>query len=413
MSAVHAAYREGVERLLAAKPGPERAFRRAIDADPEFALAHAGLARALFLAARIPEARAAATRARELTPKLPSRECTVAEIVLLTVEGASAKAYALAREHLQQYPRDAMALAPCTGVFGLIGFSGREGREQELRQLMEELAPHYGEEPWFLVQLAFSRVETGDTEIARRTIERAMELDPESAHGAHVKAHVHYEANEKARGLEFLQDWIRSYAKEGLLHCHINWHIALWQLELGNYAAARRTYLQGVHPGAAWGPPINVLTDAAAFLWRAELAGHEREGDLWREVSAYGSKNFPAAGLAFADVHRALAYAVTADQSALDNMLHELHDREEAGKLLAGPIVPHLAEAFDAFARKDYAKAVALIAPQTDVPNTYAEWELFVPPSRRTRSPIAFIASVFVGSIARHVTLSAVSPLLR
>jgi hypothetical protein len=357
------AYLEGVALLLAAKPGPERAFQRAIEADPEFALAHAGLARALFVAARIPEAKAAAARARELAPKLSERERAVAEVVLLTIEGASAKAYALARDHLKQYPRDAMVLAPCTGVFGLIGFSGRKGREQELRELMEGLAPHYGEEPWFLVQLAFSQVETADTEIARKTIERAMALDPKSAHGAHVKAHVHYEAGEKEQGLKFLQQWLPGYAKEGLLHCHLNWHIALWQLELGDYSAAKRTYLNGVHPGAAWGPPINVLTDAAAFLWRAELAGQQRERGLWQEVSAYGSKSFPAAGLAFADVHRALAYAATGDELALETLLDELKDRAAAGKLLAGPIVPHLANAFDAFARKDFQKAVALIEP--------------------------------------------------
>lgn len=363
MSAAHDAYRQGVDRLLGAKPAPERAFQQAIDADPAFALAYAGLARALFVAARVAEAKAAAAKARERMPGLPEAERTSAEIVLLTTEGASAKAYALAREHLKRYPSDAMVLAPCTGVFGLIGFSGRKGRELELRQLMDELAPHYGEEPWFLVQLAFSQVETGDTEAARRTIERAMALDPRSAHGAHVKAHVHYEAGEKAQGLKFLRQWIPGYAKEGLLHCHINWHIALWQMELGDAASAMKTYLQGVHPGAAWGPPINVLTDAASFLWRAELAGNPRNAELWHEVKRYGDKCFPAAGLAFADVHRALAYAATADEPALETLLGELRTRADAGKLFAGPIVPHLAEAFDAFARKDYAKAIALIEP--------------------------------------------------
>ena len=363
MSAAHDAYLEGVGLLLAAKPGPERAFQRAIDSDPEFALAHAGLARALFVAARIPEAKAAAAKARELMSKLPERERTNADVVLLTVEGASAKAYALAREHLGKYPTDAMVLAPCTGVFGLIGFSGRKGREQELRQLMDELAPHYGEEPWFLVQLAFAQVETGDTEIARETIERAMQLDPDSAHGAHVKAHVHYEAGEKEQGLGFLQRWLPGYAKEGLLHCHINWHIALWQLELGDADAAFKSYLQGVHPGGAWGPPINVFTDAVAFLWRTQLTGRTREPELWHEVQRYGDRSFPAAGLAFADVHRALAYAATGDEVALETMLGELHDREQAGKLLAGSIVPHLAGAFDAFARQDYTKALSLIEP--------------------------------------------------
>ncbi|HEX5092600.1 MAG TPA: tetratricopeptide repeat protein, partial [Burkholderiales bacterium] len=58
------AYREGVDRLLTAKPLPEEAFARALAADPDFALAHAALARAQFLVARIPEAKAAAAKAR-------------------------------------------------------------------------------------------------------------------------------------------------------------------------------------------------------------------------------------------------------------------------------------------------------------------------------------------------------------
>jgi tetratricopeptide (TPR) repeat protein len=357
------AYLEGEARLLAAKPFAEKSFELAIAADPDFALAHAGEARALFLAARIPEAKAAALMARELAKNLPPRERNNVEVVALAIEGGAAKAYQLAREHLKQYPTDAMVLAPCTGVFGLIGFSGRKGREQELRDLMEKLAPHWGEAPFFLTQLAFARVETGDTEGARKAIERAMQLDPGSAHGAHVKAHVHYEAGETEQGLKFLQKWLPDYPREGLLHCHISWHIALWQMELGDHAAAMKTYLKGVHPGGAWGPPINVLTDAAAFLWRSELAGCPREAERWFEVKQYGDKNFPAAGLAFADVHKALAYAATGDEIALETMLGELRDRQEAGKLLAGPIVPALAEAFDAFARKDYAKAIALIEP--------------------------------------------------
>lgn len=357
------AYALGVDQLLGAKPGPEKAFQNAVAADPRFALAHAGEARALFMAARIPEAKAAALMARELAKDLPQREKNNVDVVLLTIEGGAAKAYKLACEHLKQYPRDAMVLAPCTGVFGLIGFSGRKGREQELRDLMEGLAPHWGEDPFFLTQLAFAQVETGDIDKGRKNIERAMALDPQSAHGAHVKAHVHYEAGEKEEGLKYLQQWIRGYAKEGLLHCHINWHIALWQMELGDHERAMRTYLEGVHPGGAWGPPINVLTDAAAFLWRAELAGAPHAAERWHEVKKYGDRNFPAAGLAFADVHKALAYAATGDELALETLLGELRDREEAGKLLAGPIVPHLAEAFDAFAKKDFHRAIALIEP--------------------------------------------------
>ena len=357
------AYLEGAALLLAAKPSPEQSFRRAVAEDPRFALAHAGEARALFMLAKIPEAKAAASMARELAKDLPERERNNAEVVVLTIEGGAAKAYALAREHLKQYPRDAMVLAPCCGVFGLIGFSGRKGRELEMCQLLEELAPHWDADAFFLTQLAFARVETGDIEPARRAIERAMELDPKSGHGAHVMAHVLYEAGEHEAGLKFMRGWLPGYAREGLMHCHLSWHMALWQMELGDHEAAMRTYLKGVHPGGSWGPPINVLTDAAAFLWRAELAGRPRDAELWHEVKEYGTKNFPAAGVAFADVHKALAYAATGDELALETLLGQLRERASAGKLLAGPIVPALAEAFDAFARKDYAKAIALIEP--------------------------------------------------
>jgi tetratricopeptide (TPR) repeat protein len=357
------AYGEGVDLLLGAKPSPEQAFQRAIAADPQFALAHAGEARALFLIAKVPEAKAAALKARELAKNLPNRERNNIEVVLLTIEGGAAKAYALAREHLKLYPRDAMVLAPCTGVFGLIGFSGRKGREQEMLHLMEELAPQWGEDAWFLSQLAFARVESGDTKGARKLIERSLELDPRSAHGAHVMTHVHYESGEKVAGLKFLQKWLPDYAREGLLHCHLNWHVALWQLELGDHEAAMRTYLKAVHPGASWGPSINTISDAASFLWRAELAGRLRDHGRWREVSEYGTKNFPSAGLAFADVHRALAYAATGDAPALETLLGQLREREKAGKLLAGPIVPALAEGFGSFARKDYRKALALLEP--------------------------------------------------
>src|SRR3974377_748340 len=46
-------------------------------------------------------------------------------------------------------PRDAMALAPSTGVFGLIGFSGKAGREGDQLALLEPLATHYCNDWWF------------------------------------------------------------------------------------------------------------------------------------------------------------------------------------------------------------------------------------------------------------------------
>ena len=51
--------------------------------------------------------------------------------------------------HLDEFPRDAMVLAPATGVFGLYGFSGRLERERELLALMDRLAANYVDDGGF------------------------------------------------------------------------------------------------------------------------------------------------------------------------------------------------------------------------------------------------------------------------
>ena len=81
-------------------------------------------------------------------------------------------------------------------------------------------------------------------------------------------------APEVLSGLKFLRDWWGAYAKKGQMHCHLSWHLALWELELGNTQARGKSI---VHPGASRGPPLNALSDCASFLFRAELAGELRD----------------------------------------------------------------------------------------------------------------------------------------
>src|SRR4051812_4888120 len=187
------AYVEGVDLFLSANFGSEAAFRRAIAADPEFALAHAALGRTLQLYAKPDESKAAVARARELAVTLPRRERQNVEMLASLVDGKGPVPFAFALEHLKEFPRDVMVLAPCTGVFGLIGFSGRKGREQEQVAQMDALASAYGEDWWYLCSHAFALSEVGRIPEARKLIDRSLTLYPRNAHGVHVYAHVLYE----------------------------------------------------------------------------------------------------------------------------------------------------------------------------------------------------------------------------
>src|SRR5215510_1893463 len=350
------AYVTAVDLLLSANAGAEEAFERAIAVDPGLALAHAGLARALQIKAQPQAAKAAIARGLELAPGLSARERGQLEAFDLLIQGKAAEALAAARQHLDDYPRDAMVLAPCTSVFGLIGFSGRAGREQELLALMDSLATAYGEEDWwFLCMHAFAQVECGQIAAALAKIERSLARHPRNAHAAHIRAHVYYESGEREPGLAYLRDWWRTYPKESQLHCHLAWHIALWELELGRAGAAWDIFHAHLRPGGSWGPPINTLTDSASFLFRAELLGEERKSELWRELSAYAAQTFPSPGVTFADVHGALAHALAGDSDQLQRL-----EAEARGP--AADMVRCLARAFGALTSGAWADAAASLA---------------------------------------------------
>jgi hypothetical protein len=362
-SAARDAYVEGVDLLFSANFGPVEAFDRALAADANFALAHAGRARALQLRGEMGPAREAMAAAKAAGQGVSEREVGHLGFYDLVIAGQGAAAVAAAKAHLASFPRDAMVLSPCTSVFGLIGFSGRAGREREQVELLEGLAAHYSGDWWFDSQHAFALDEVGQRGRARDLIERAMAQSPRNAHGAHIRAHVCYEDGEQAKSRDYLRQWMPAYEKGAQLFCHLSWHQALCALEAGDIAEAWRVYDAGIEPTTVWGPPLNALTDAAAFLWRAELAGVPRDAARWRVVHDYAHRMFPRAGIAFADVHVLLADAVVGDTEGHAARLRELAELERAGRLPSGPLVPALGDAFLAFARGDWQGAIGAIEP--------------------------------------------------
>lgn len=350
------AYVEAVDRFLAALAGVEDAFGAAVAADPDFALAHVGLARWRQVSGDGRGAAQAMARARALADRVTAREAGHLHALGLLVDGNGPGAYKAVRAHLEDHPRDAMVAQTSVGVFGLIGFSGQAGREAEQLAFTSHLAPHYGNDWWFLGQHAFAQVEAGQVAPAKDTIARSLAGHPRNANAAHIKAHVHYEAGETDAGHAYMAPWRDGYGKGGALHCHISWHVAIWALERGERDTMWSIYDADVAPSGAWGPALNVLTDCAAFLYRAHLAGVAVAAERWRAVSAYAAEKFPHPGIAFADVHAALAHAMAGDGDSLGRIIRD-------AKGPAGPMVAAVAEAFGALARENWADATDRLVP--------------------------------------------------
>ncbi len=243
------AYVEGVDHILAATYGARDAFENALKVDPEFGLAEAGLARALMYEGDMAGAKAASARATGLMPKLDERERQHVDIFDTMLAGKPVEARAKIQAHVIDHPRDALAAQACTNVFGLIGFSGCPGREGELLAYTSWLTPHYGEDWWMMSMQALSLCETGQTTASLAMMERSLELNNANANASHFKSHAQYEAGLKEEGLTFLQQWLPSYDRRGILHGHLFWHLALWALHHGDLDLMWRTIDTGIAPG--------------------------------------------------------------------------------------------------------------------------------------------------------------------
>jgi tetratricopeptide (TPR) repeat protein len=384
-----AASREAVDNyiaapdlLLSANTGAEKRLARAVDIDPEFALAHIAYARLLQLQGRMPEARQAATRAKALCGRLSVREQQHVEAIALAVEGAATQALAMVRMHASEYPRDALPLSLALGVFGLLGFSGRVDHHEAQLALLQELAPHWGDDWWFLGYLGWAYIETGEVEVGTRLVERSLTGNPRNAHAAHQRAHGFFESGDAAGGADFVEAWLSDYERAGHLHCHLSWHLALFELARGNAERAREIYLDSIRPSVAQSAPMLSLADSASFLWRWWL--YELTPPLeehWAEVAAHAGRHFPRASLAFADLHAALAEAATRDARGLAQRIQGLHTLADEGRLPPGTVAPALCAGAAALARGDDAEASMLIeAAIADLPRiggSHAQREIF------------------------------------
>jgi tetratricopeptide (TPR) repeat protein len=357
------AYIEGCDAKLTMYPGAIEAFDRAIAADPGFALPHAARAHALLERGDAAAARASMATANSLAANLSAREAShVAFFGLLSTSDAEAALAALPA-HLDAWPRDVLVLATAAFTNGLIGSSGRAGQKRTLLELLDGLAPSYGDDWWFTAHHGMALSENGQRDAARPRIDRSFAQNPKNPWAAHARAHLCYEEGDPGAARAFLKSWLPTYPRDGTLYSHLSWHRALGDLEAGDGAAAFRLFGDAFAPDVHSGPPRGKLNDGVSFLWRWELAGHPRDAAAWRMMHDFANSAFPRAGVAFSDMHIALAQAVAGDDAALEARARQMDELARQGRYPSGPCVPAVSRGVAAFERGDFAAAIGALEP--------------------------------------------------
>ncbi|NPU13861.1 tetratricopeptide repeat protein [Bradyrhizobium sp. 83002] len=359
-----AAYREGMDLLLAFWPGAIDAFERAIMLDPDFALAHAARARIHAIYQQREPALQTIKRARDLatangTPREQGHIATLA----LVIEGRGADAMTATLAHLANWPRDAMIMALPLGAFGLLAFSGRADHDAARRDLCDRFAEAYGEDWWFMSNHGWALTEAGEPAKGRAVTEHSFALRRHNAYAVHALLHAMFEDGSLDEADALVEGWIGDYDRTGMLHGHICWHQALGALDRGDAEKALAVYRDVLVPTMDAAPPLNTLSDCASLLWRLTAEQQPVPPNAWAETAAYASNRFTSSSLAFVEMHLVMIAAATHDGAALKGRLTAMERRLAEGKLPAGRIVPHMLRALRAFADGNWRGCTRELAP--------------------------------------------------
>jgi tetratricopeptide (TPR) repeat protein len=367
-------FQHGMDMLLSYGPGAAEAFAAAAQADERLAVAHAGLAMVAVAHGDAATARASMDKAREVVPGATRRERQHVTALATLVAGATTRGLELVAEHVAEFPRDALLVNQASSA---IGFAGAADREQQRVDFLERLAPAYGDDWWFQSALAFTYHEVDRFEESRRLSERSLEQFPGNANASHNLAHIHFELLDNEGGAAFLDSWLAKYDPRASFHCHLAWHLAMFELHRGRYAHAlaifERDILGAVNPRLA-------MIDGSALLWRFRLDGQADSALAWRSLADLAAR-VSRPGFVFGEIHAALAYAACGDDAAFARLVDGLRALHANGHPIAGTVALPMVQGIEAFVAGDHAAALAHLEPVEAefhrVGGSHAQWELF------------------------------------
>jgi len=224
-------------------------------------------------------ARAHLLRARAAGLPASERERQFAEAVSLWADGEVRAAIATLEALVQRHPRDLTAVKLGQYLAFNLGDSPTMLRLALLAQ------PAAGDVPALHGLLAFAYEQCHWLTAAERAARDALALQPAEPWAQHALAHVLLTEGRLREGVALLAPCSGGWQElTSFMRTHLWWHLALFQIELGDNAAALRLYDTEV-----WGVDKTYSQDqigAVSLLARLELAGAD-VGPRWLELAPW------------------------------------------------------------------------------------------------------------------------------
>jgi len=192
---------------------------------------------------------------------------------------------------------------------------------------------------------------------------------------AHVMAHRRLDGGRHELGHRQLGTWLETHDGSGSDWTHLQWHMAIFEIAVGEWEAALNRFETHILPTATHS--YDALTDAPAMLWRLTLSADRPVVLPWEPVRKTASRNLSRVSDPYVALHCILALAGAGDVHTLDRWI-------EAGPKGSGdrrePLLVQLAIGLRAFAVGDYRLAAAIftssVSKASELGGSHAQNEL-------------------------------------
>jgi tetratricopeptide (TPR) repeat protein len=382
--AARSAWNDTLEAMLAHAAATPEHLARTLQADPDFALAHAAKGLMLLSLAKpelLGSARDCLASAQAAMTRRPAtrRERMVAEALALWLADAPRQAACRLEMILEAHPFDVLALKLAHGIRFMLG------DQVEMLASLRRVAPGFADSHPLAGYVngcyAFALEEQGFYAEAERSGRHAVALSPRDAWGRHAVAHVLEMTGRTDEGIAWLGN-SRNWAHANNLRFHIVWHLALFRLERGETSEVLRLYDADIR-----GEPTDDFRDianGASLLARLEYAGVD-VGTRWEELSARAESRVGDGRLVFADLHYAVsllgAGRIDGAETIARTLVEDCHTHPSGERREAAHNGALAAFGLLAFHEGDYAEATRLLGAARNglvaIGGSHAQRDLF------------------------------------
>lgn len=365
-------YEQAVELSAGYFLDPFATIQGALDIDPTFAAAHcfrAGLIVTATDRSLLPVLAESVEAVEALGRRANERERAHIAAARKWLEGDFAGAVRAYGDILLDFPRDLFALQVAhVGDFFL-------GASTMLRDRVAQVLPHWdANTPGFgyvLGMHAFGLEETALYAKAEDTGRRALEINRRDPWAVHAVTHVMEMQGRLRDGVDWLTSREQDWSRDNGFSYHNWWHLALFNLDLGETQHVIDLYDRRIRPAPSQVPLE--MVDASALLWRLHLRDVD-VGARWERLADAWAPSAEHAYYAFNDAHAVMAFVGAKRMDQAQRVVESLKQRAsgtDTNAMMSRDVGLPLAKALIAFENGAYANCIELLLPIRTIANRF------------------------------------------